>query len=184
VNRRLPFLLALCAAFAVSCTRNAPYRLASDGQALESRVEEADLTDPARRARVASSSVEIHDDYKLLFTEFDDQGQAYSTESFRQITQTLQTEAQAPDKPRLAIVLFAHGWKNNASVCNRNVCCFRAFLSRLAADMKVGATRPGSSVGPMRVIGIFVGWRGLPLAVPVLETFSFYGRKHAATNIG
>ena len=72
------------------------YRLSPDGQALEANVEPADLTDPARRARVESSAVEIHDDYKLLFAEFDDQGQSYSTASFKKLAEELQAEAQAP----------------------------------------------------------------------------------------
>ena len=174
------FVLVLAAA----CTRNAAYRLGPNGQALEAKVGPGDLADPARRKSVESSAMEIHDDYKLLFAEFDDQGQLYGTAPFYQLVETLRAEAQAPDRPRLTVVLFAHGWKNNASVCNRNVCCFRSFLSRLAADTRLAASRSDSALGPTRVIGIFVGWRGLSATLPVLETLSFYGRKKAATNIG
>jgi hypothetical protein len=155
-----------------------------NGQALEAKVGPGDLADPARRKSVESSAIEIHDDYRLHFLEFDDQGQLYSTAPFFRLGESLTREAAAQDKPRLVLVLFAHGWKNNASLCNNNVCCFRTFLSKVATDLGIAERRSNGFLGPTRVIGIFVGWRGLSATLPPFKALSFYARKKAAGNVG
>lgn len=177
-----PALLAI--ALAAACTRNAPYRLGPRGAVTEARVGVSDLADSALRAPLESSGIEVHDDYRLHFLEFDDQGQLYSTAPFLRLVEALRADAQAPDRPRLRLVLFAHGWKNNARLCNDNVCCFRTFLSRLAADSRVAEQRSKGFLGPTRVIGVYVGWRGLSATVQPFKSLTFYSRKRAAANVG
>src|SRR5262249_8776999 len=75
-------------------------------------------------------------------------------------------------------------WKNDARLCNRNVCCFRSLLTRIAADAKMVMERSQGAVGPTRVIGIYIGWRGLSATVFPFRELSFYARKRAAERIG
>jgi hypothetical protein len=176
-----PALLALI--LAAACTRNAAYRLGKSGEVTEAQVGASDLETSARREPFETSGIEIHDDYRLHFLEFDDQGQLYSTAQFVHLVEALEREAAAPEKARIILVLYAHGWKNNASLCNNNVCCFRTFLSRIAADMRMAGKRSNGFLGPTHVIGVFVGWRGLSATVPPFKALSFWARKKAAGNV-
>lgn len=167
-----------------ACTSHRAHRLSANGDALEATVSPTDLADPAQRERLDTSGIEVHEDYRLHFLEFDDQGQLWSTAPFKRLVETLQKEAASPEKPRLTIVLFAHGWQNDARLCNGNVCCFRTFLSRIAADSKIGSARSNGMLRPTRVIGIFIGWRGLSATIPPFRALSFYSRKNVAANVG
>lgn len=178
------WLIAPAVLCLAACTSHAPHRLDAEGRAVAMEVHDGDLARPEVRARVETSALEIHDDYDLAFLEFDDQGNLFSRAPLDLLIDTLKKEAARPDKARLSIVLFAHGWKNDARLCNRNACCFRAFLDRLAKDVKSVSERTGGAIGPSRTIGIFIGWRGLSATVPPFRELSFYARKRAAHTIG
>ena len=167
-----------------SCTAHAPHRLNARGEAVEARIHPGDLATAEGRLRVESSALEVHDDFQLLFLEFDDQGSLFSRAPLELLIETLRKEAERPEAPRLTLVLFAHGWKNDARLCNRNACCFRTLLSRIAADARMVEARSKGAIGPSRTIGIFVGWRGLSAMVPPFRALSFYARKRAAQTIG
>ncbi|HMF09288.1 MAG TPA: hypothetical protein VKJ00_09155, partial [Thermoanaerobaculia bacterium] len=177
-------LAALAVLLMAACTANAPQRLTPDGRALVVQVGPSDLTTEEGRRRIASSALEVHDDFQLVFLEFDDQGNLYSRAPFELLVQTLQREAASPGSPRILLLLFAHGWKNDARLCNRNVCCFRSLLSRLSADVKMVMQRSKGTFGGYRTIGVFVGWRGLSATIPPFKELSFYPRKRAAQSIG
>ncbi|HEY1252538.1 MAG TPA: hypothetical protein VGH97_15265 [Thermoanaerobaculia bacterium] len=176
-------LLFLAVLLVASCTRNAPYRLTKAGDVVEARVGTNDLQVSDRREPLETSGIEVHDAYRLHFLEFDDQGQLYAPKQFHSMVDALEKEAAAPEKARIVLVLYAHGWKNNASLCNNNVCCFRSFLSRLAADVRLAETRSNGFLGPTHVIGIYVGWRGLSATLPPFKALSFWARKKAAGNV-
>jgi len=177
-------LAGLAILLLTACTANVPHRLTSDGKALEARVRPDDLSTEDGRQRIASSALEVHDNYQLAFLEFDDQGSLYSRAPLDLLIQTLRREAASPDSPRILLLLFAHGWKSDARLCNRNVCCFRSLLSRLSGDMKTVMERSQGTFGAYRTIGIFVGWRGLSATIPPFKELSFYARKRAAQSIG
>jgi len=133
--------------------------------------------------------VELHKDYTLFFTEFDDDGWLVSANSDAvafgyehrsgergknekdTIGNIKSTLRNLPD-PSL-IVLFIHGWKHNASTGDSNVIDFRNEIEDLAA------------LYPDRnIVGIYVGWRGTPiLGVDLLKDITFYNRKRAAENV-
>ncbi|HEY2797778.1 MAG TPA: hypothetical protein VGK26_07820 [Thermoanaerobaculia bacterium] len=182
--KRPLLLLALCASLTASCSRNAPYRLGPGGAVDEARIRADELENSALRAPLATSGVEIHDDYRLHFLEFDDQGQLYATAQFQRLVDSLERDAASPEKARIVLVLYVHGWKNNASLCNGNVCCFRTFVSRIAGDLKLVGGRSQGFLGATRVVGIYVGWRGLSATVPPFKALSFWARKKAAGNVG
>jgi len=177
-------LAALAILLLAACTANEPHRLTPQGKAVEARVHPGDLSTEEGRQRIESSALEVHDDFQLVFLEFDDQGSLYSRAPLDLLIQTLRREAARPDSPRILLLLFAHGWKNDARICNRNVCCFRSLLSRLSADLKGVMERSKGTVGSFRAIGIFVGWRGLSATIPPFKELSFYARRRAAQSIG
>lgn len=167
-----------------ACTAHAPHRLNAKGEAVVARIHPGDLTTAAGRRRVDSSALEVHDDFELLFLEFDDQGSLFSRAPLDLLIETLRKDSERPDAPRITLVVFAPGWKNDARLCNRNACCFRSFLSRIASDLKMVQQKSRNMLGPSRTIGIFIGWRGLSATIPPFRDLSFYARKRAAQTIG
>jgi hypothetical protein len=132
-------------------------------------------------------SIEEHDRFDLVTIEFDDQGWVqdghksaspsgdYLTEFFAKLETIYQQERQ---KGRgLSIVVFTHGWKHNAKPDDGDVQAFRAVLRDLAAVEDFLVTK-GSR--PMRVVGIYVGWRGASLDIPLLRELTFWDRKNTA----
>jgi hypothetical protein len=103
--------------------------------------------------------------FKLAFVEFDDQGWFYRYQQnddgrqpiavasqMKLLEDLLREEGQSRD---LIIVAYVHGWKHDASVCDEDVCCFRAVL-RAVQETEVRQYGPAAR----RVVGIYVGWRG------------------------
>jgi len=77
-----------------------------------------------------------------------------------------------PEQPERGVltVVFVHGWKHNASAEDENVASFRKLLPKVA---KMTPTR--------RVIGVYVGWRGLSIDWgDWLTNISYWDRKATA----
>jgi hypothetical protein len=101
--------IAACVAtfFAVGCTSNKQYR--------------TDFTpcDPAQSgAACAHADIESTPAYKLGYVEFDDQGWYWDPKQVTTVEQMIRTEAgigQPNNQQGIVIVVFVHGWKNNAA---------------------------------------------------------------------
>ena len=123
-----------------------------------------------------------HDGFNLYVFEFDDDGLAWNRERQERSFAAIQNELDT----RPAVVLaFVHGWKNDASVCNGNLACFREVLEIVAKTEKAIA---GSGT-PRRVVGVYIGWRGGTVkgdgfASRMAKQTTFWGRKHTAHVIG
>src|SRR6185295_16585081 len=89
-----------------------------------------------------------------------------------------------PDTSGVAIIVFAHGWRHGCGVCDSNVTCFRTFLKQVNSDATVAAGLTRGLVRRKRVVGIYVGWRGLSEKLPPFEDLSFWARKRVAQRIG
>ena len=97
----------------------------------------------------------------------------------------LKTEAgigQSNNAEGIVIVLFAHGWKNNAAYDNENVQMFRAVLSELRkAEQNQSGPNPHS---PRKIVGVYAGWRGLSAKWEPFKELSFWERKNTAHQVG
>lgn len=127
----------------------------------------------------AAHSIEERDEYLLGFVELDDQGWLWDRQQLYTVVDALSAAGARRD---LLMVLFVHGWKHNASVCDTNVACLREVLLRLADIEEIAAARDGRE--PRKVAGIYVGWRGLSLEGRILSNLSFYDRKSTAQRVG
>jgi hypothetical protein len=120
-----------------------------------------------------------HDGFDLHVVEFDDEGQLWNPD--RQEATLTQLRHELSRRPAL-VAVFIHGWKNDASVCNGNIACFREVLEVLA---KIEHAYPfGGPDQRRRVIGVYVGWRGGAIGTPGVKQLTFWGRKHTAHTIG
>ena len=115
----------------------------------------------------------------LGFVEFDDHGWLWDAKQMHAVVERI---AQEDQKQGLIIVVFAHGWKHNASWEDANVASFRGVLADLQDVENKSSTQPPRP--PRKVVGLYVGWRGLSQTLPVLKEFTFYERKRTAHSVG
>lgn len=166
------FCLVL-AAFLIlgSCTGNQPFRTNAattchDPQACERTIIEQ------------HPGVNDRPGYDLAFVEFSERGNVFQRRHFddvlNHVAEATDNGAAEPKKNALVIV-FVHGWKNNASHENDNVKSFRKLLRQTAILTKNDNRR---------VIGVFVGWRGLSLNAGPLSELSYWDRKVVAHQVG
>jgi pimeloyl-ACP methyl ester carboxylesterase len=108
--------------------------------------------------------------YTLTAIEFGELG-SYADPSAGELKKTIQL---LKDTERPLLVVFIHGWLNNAT--SGNVGDFKGFLSRLAQSKQVIQHH-------YNVFGVYFAWPGKSLEVPCLEYLSFWNRKQAAERI-
>jgi len=106
--------------------------------------------------------------YKLAFVEFNDQGSELDR-SQRAAALDLIRKA-----PRPVLFIYVHGWQNNAN--SDDVCHFEHFLDELSPF-------PEATGSKINLIGVYIGWRGVDLTVPVLKFLTFWSRKSTGYSI-
>ena len=148
-------------------------------------VQDGQLATKEGREKLATSSIEVHDTYELAFLESTTR-EPLLEGAARAPDPDTASRGRAAERERLTLVLFAHGWQNDARLCNGNACCFRSLLARIANDAKQAEARSDGAIRPSRTmaLGIFVGWRGLSATVPPFKGMSFYARKRVAHAVG
>lgn len=134
------------------------------------------VAEERHEALAATTETLEHERFDLHVLEFDDDGVAWNPERQADSFKALQERLKEP----AVVVAFVHGWKNDASVCNGNIACFREVLQILAKGEKLYS----GWRTPRRVIGVYIGWRGGTVKPKGLNAFSFWGRKHTAHVVG
>ena len=171
--RNLLFPFTITAMLFASCRTSQNVRLHSgmgDQMMGETTIEK--LQDPVEQMRVQKVSIERHPEFSLGTIEFNDEGLSFSREQRAAVAKMVRDEAS---ERGAILVAFVHGWKHNATVCDANLSCFRSVLRFL-----------GRREGPAgrRVIGVYIGWRGLEYCGPVARQFSFWTRKRIGERLG
>jgi pimeloyl-ACP methyl ester carboxylesterase len=108
-------------------------------------------------------------------------------------TRALETIKSTSLRTNTIVVLFIHGWHHNADLDDQNAKDFSTTLSSLRKTLGDNENgQPGvyrqsrvliSGTGDIQVIGIYVGWRGKSMPMP-LDYLTFWGRKAAAERVG
>jgi len=178
LTRRGVAIVAALATLA-SCAPHAPRRL-SHATAVETTVSY--LAERVARKEVGKYSVETHPTFDVAFVEFDDQGRLWDLEQVESMKRALASAVQRADGAGVGIIAFAHGWEHDARVCDEFVACFRTFLDAIAAD--TGAAAAAAGVGAPRIVGVYLGWRGRSVVLPVATQLTFWPRKRTAERIG
>jgi hypothetical protein len=128
--------------------------------------------------------IETAPEYRLGFVEFDDQGWLWDTKQKSTVEKMVRQEAgidgDQPTSPKgIVLVAFVHGWKNNASYDDDGVRACRSILTQLSE-----AEQAQTDHTPRKVVGVYVGWRGLSATVEPFMELSFWGRKDTAHKVG
>ncbi len=121
--------------------------------------------------------------FRLGVIEFDDQGELLDQPpEFSFVMGDVQNGPQEPGYQGKLVVLFAHGWFENAAPQNENLALFRTMLAIMAKDEKAVAAQESR---PARMVqGVFLAWRGANSYFPVLKYLTFWNRKDTAQRIG
>jgi pimeloyl-ACP methyl ester carboxylesterase len=117
--------------------------------------------------------------YMLGIVEFDDQGQLFDRAQLFKVIDHINQEAAAQD---FIAVVFVHGWKHNAEKGDDNITDFRGALLKLSKAEHALSKMQGQPV--RRIVGIYLGWRGLSVYAPVAKEFTFWERKNTAHKVG
>ncbi|MDN5849601.1 MAG: lipase family protein, partial [Nitrococcus sp.] len=124
--------------------------------------------------------------YLLGFIEFDDQGQLWDRQQMSAVVNKLIGEAA---NKNLLMVVFVHGWKHNAAPDDANVATFREMLRELTdAEVKLAKGLGTSARAPKRppreIVGVYIGWRGASVTLPLIKELTFWDRKNTAQKVG
>jgi len=162
------FLLTLLPVLVFSgCAQNSAYR--TDYQSCV-YTQSTDCADRAIQHHAPGQSGE----YYLSFIEFDDQGQLWDREQLHKVLNSYQTIAGTHD---VLLVAFIHGWHHNADPEDGNIKEFRRLLTKLSQAESNGGTG-------RQVLGVYIGWRGESITIPVINATTFWDRKNTAHKVG
>jgi hypothetical protein len=124
-------------------------------------------------------NVEKGPGYTLGFIEFDDQGEPWSPAQAERVIEAIERANRSPNGA--IVIVFVHGWKNNASVEQERkdgyiLNGFNKLLTELTR-----LTRAMDPTSPPEVVGVFIAWRGK--SAKFLQDLSFWGRRKAARRV-
>ncbi len=111
--------------------------------------------------------------------EFDDHGKFWNK---LQMVKLIERLSQIPPEKGAIVVVFIHGWKHNASPCDKNLIEFQNSLKLISQGEAVSSIEQNRM--SREVVGVYVGWRGLNVKMPLLKQTTFYNRKNAARRVG
>lgn len=120
-----------------------------------------------------------HHPYTINYVEFTDKGVLWDPHELKDAVKQITAAADGGSQHPL-VVVYVHGWQNNASNISGDVVKFSGFISRLADDYPVGL--PGKAP---QVVGIYLAWRGLTIRFEPFKYFlSYWPRRQVAKNVG
>jgi hypothetical protein len=157
------------------CTFHKQWREEKEGCVITESDKGSDKCQGAQLQRL-----EGKDGYTIGYVELNDQGELFNRDQMTNVLDALQDMAGKKD---VLMVVFAHGWNHRAKEGDGNINTFRKVLENVSiTEGKDAGNRKGK---PRReVFGVYVGWRGLSLKIPVLEYLTFWDRKNTAAKVG
>jgi len=170
-------ILIVMAALAIvatsGCSHNGIYRSQLTDECTYKKP--GDCTDHALQISHAGTESE----YRLGFIEYDDQGQLWTREQQDSVIDRYLRIAGMQD---VIVLTFIHGWHHSAAPGDSNVAEFREMLASVSAQEAASSARHQRDRRP--VLGVYIGWRGDSLAIPVVNHSTFWDRKHTAHEVG
>ncbi len=114
--------------------------------------------------------------YSVCVVELDDQGVMWDPQQLDWSLEHLQENISTHPAGTI-VVVFVHGWKNDASYQDDG----GGRLSRFRCELEGIAARTNQNYpGQPGVIGVYIGWRGRSFTFPGLENTTFWNRRVAA----
>ena len=181
-------LLTGCTAYTNYTVPNSEYDQLSPTERAKFRRSIRPCTDQAGLDESSPQVQAISELCSLSIIEFDDQGEFWKP---KQLDDTLELIEQhsvrgtgkEPGDEAL-VLIFVHGWKNDASPENeaeKNLGSFKKVLIQLAREEM--RRSEADDVQRRQVIGVYMAWSGLTTNNKLLKQLTFFGRKNAATRV-
>ena len=165
-------LLALASFMLAACSHNGIYRSQLSEEC--SYLKEGDCADNALQI----GNIDAVNEYRLGFIEYDDQGQLRQREQQDSVIDSYLRLAGQQD---VIVVTFVHGWHHSAKPEDSNIQEFRQMLANVSASEAVSSVKHERDRRP--VLGVYIGWRGDSLAIPVVNHLTFWDRKATAHEV-
>jgi len=127
----------------------------------------------------AYTSPDGSENYTLGFVEFDDQGQLFDRNQLDSLTEALYSDVNSKD---LLLIVFVHGWRHNSEESDENLAEFKKILK--GTSSLETAVSKSDNRNARKVVGVYLGWRGLSVNAPGLTFFTFWDRKNTAHKVG
>lgn len=125
-------------------------------------------------------NIQPEEGYTLAFIEFDDQGELWSPSQMFRTTELIKRNNEAGT--RSLVVVFIHGWQNNASLEQeqqegKSLNGFKQWLSEIVESVRIN-----NPTSPPSIIGVYLAWRGKSAHKP-FSGITFWNRRRTATRI-
>ncbi len=118
-------------------------------------------------------------EYHLGYVEFNDQGQLRNR---TQLETLLSNYSDIAAKSDVIVTVFVHGWHHNAAPDDNNVEHFKELLGKVAQNEKLMSKALHRE--ERKILGVYVGWRGESITIPVVHHATFWDRKEVAHDVG
>ncbi len=115
----------------------------------------------------------------LAVVEFDEHGILWTRDQLDGAIELIRRRADEA-KRGVLVVVFVHGWQNNADP-ERTKGSFVEFRRMLREAARRQHETPGRTAD--RVVGVYLGWRGDTSDVPLHDTLTFLNRRDAAERV-
>ena len=120
--------------------------------------------------------------YYQAWLEFNETGEHHDENQIKAILRWIKAHKKNP----LTIIVYIHGWHNNADNSNNdprnNAVKFPFLMARVVDNTERLASY--NQIEKQQVLGIYVGWRGKACKSDVLDLLTIYGRSEIANKIG
>lgn len=172
MNHKILILAFFAAFLLTSCSYNGSYR--SNYQLCEYN-QTGDCNENALQFHLSSKE----DGYRLGFVEYDDQGQLRDRQQMETVLDEYRRLALADD---VLLITFVHGWHHSAKPMDGNISSFRDTLAQISKMEALGSKQQNRK--KRKVLGLYLGWRGDSLDIPVINNLTFWERKNTAHDVG
>lgn len=119
------------------------------------------------------------DEFHLGYVEFNDQGQLRNRQQLETLITNYNEIASTND---VIVTIFVHGWHHSAEPGDNNVKHFKQLLGKMAQNEK--NMSKALRRAERKILGVYVGWRGDSIAIPVIKEVTFWDRKDVAHEVG
>lgn len=155
----MKLILICCILSMAGCTGNEPFRT-------------SDVVDCRVESICSPGFCEKHNGYDLGFVEYSERGNEFHPDRTEALLKQIELYSESSG---VAVFVFIHGWKHNADVEDENVLSFKRALERKSVQ---------KLMGDRKIIGVYVGWRGLSLHGGAIENLTYWDRKDVAEEVG
>ncbi|WP_316365486.1 hypothetical protein [Candidatus Thiodiazotropha sp. CDECU1] len=163
VNRSSPIGLLILVLLISGCTTTNPYH--------SKEWKEGNCNNP-NSSDCKQSYYQEYPNYDLAFAEYTERGNAFNDEWIHEVISKIEERRETNG---VVTIVFIHGWKHNADESDENLRDFKKTLEVLSAS---------AQLINRRLVGVYIGWRGLSIEMPLLKEVTFWDRKAVAQEVG